>query len=367
LSDDVSQYDTDAVGLLSPLSAPAVATGDFPAGLAVSPDGTSVYVVNEGSFDLSQYDVGAAGELSPKTPAKVAGVAPPFGVAVNPDGKSVYVTDLGAVDAVSQFDVGPDGALLPKDPATVPAGALPLGVAVRPDGRNVYVTNQVGDTVSQYAVGASGLLEPLSPPTVPAGDNPIGVAVSPDGESVYVANSARVASSAGTVLQYDVGAGGTLSPKSPATVAAGALPSEVAVSPDGESVYVTNDAAVNPSVSQYYVGAGGTLSPKSPATVGTGSGPIGIAVSPAGTSVYVTNFGSPFTSGSVSQYDVGAGGTLSPKSPATVAAGAGPAAVVVSPPPRVPTSKEQCKNGGWRNFAQFKNQGQCIALVNHGS
>jgi uncharacterized delta-60 repeat protein len=33
---------------------------------------------------------------------------------------------------------------------------------------------------------------------------------------------------------------------------------------------------------------------------------------------------------------------------------------------RIPTSKDQCKNGGWRNFPQFKNQGQCIVFVNHG-
>jgi hypothetical protein len=32
-----------------------------------------------------------------------------------------------------------------------------------------------------------------------------------------------------------------------------------------------------------------------------------------------------------------------------------------------PTTINQCKNGGWRNFPQFKNQGQCIAFVNHGS
>jgi hypothetical protein len=30
-----------------------------------------------------------------------------------------------------------------------------------------------------------------------------------------------------------------------------------------------------------------------------------------------------------------------------------------------PASKEECKKGGWRNFPQFKNQGQCIAFVNH--
>jgi hypothetical protein len=34
--------------------------------------------------------------------------------------------------------------------------------------------------------------------------------------------------------------------------------------------------------------------------------------------------------------------------------------------PPVPTSKAQCRNGGWRNFPQFKNQGQCIAFVNYG-
>jgi hypothetical protein len=31
-----------------------------------------------------------------------------------------------------------------------------------------------------------------------------------------------------------------------------------------------------------------------------------------------------------------------------------------------PTSIDQCKNGGWRNFPQFKNQGQCITFVTHG-
>jgi hypothetical protein len=36
--------------------------------------------------------------------------------------------------------------------------------------------------------------------------------------------------------------------------------------------------------------------------------------------------------------------------------------VVVDAQPS-PTSKAQCKNGGWRNFAGFTNQGQCVAFV----
>lgn len=31
-----------------------------------------------------------------------------------------------------------------------------------------------------------------------------------------------------------------------------------------------------------------------------------------------------------------------------------------------PTSRDQCKKGGWKTFPQFKNQGRCIAFVNHG-
>jgi hypothetical protein len=38
-------------------------------------------------------------------------------------------------------------------------------------------------------------------------------------------------------------------------------------------------------------------------------------------------------------------------------------AVVFDAPP-LPTSKEQCKDGGWKQFG-FKNQGQCIAFVQH--
>jgi hypothetical protein len=32
-----------------------------------------------------------------------------------------------------------------------------------------------------------------------------------------------------------------------------------------------------------------------------------------------------------------------------------------------PTSKDQCKHGGWQTFnnPSFKNQGQCVAYVNH--
>jgi hypothetical protein len=37
----------------------------------------------------------------------------------------------------------------------------------------------------------------------------------------------------------------------------------------------------------------------------------------------------------------------------------------LSPP--LPSSKEQCKNGGWKTFGVFKNQGDCVSFVATGA
>jgi len=33
------------------------------------------------------------------------------------------------------------------------------------------------------------------------------------------------------------------------------------------------------------------------------------------------------------------------------------------PPPNLPTTTEQCFNGGWQTFKVFKNQGDCVSFV----
>jgi hypothetical protein len=39
--------------------------------------------------------------------------------------------------------------------------------------------------------------------------------------------------------------------------------------------------------------------------------------------------------------------------------------IVVTDAQPLPTSKDQCKSGGWRRFPQFKNQGACVSFVAH--
>jgi hypothetical protein len=40
--------------------------------------------------------------------------------------------------------------------------------------------------------------------------------------------------------------------------------------------------------------------------------------------------------------------------------------LVVTDAPPLPTSKDQCRNGGWRNFPGFKNEGVCVSFVATG-
>jgi DNA-binding beta-propeller fold protein YncE len=272
----------------------------------------------------------------------------------------VYVSDLAGFGSILQYSVGPTGALTPKSPpsvATVPYGGTRL--AVSPDGRSLYATG--AGAVVQYTIGADGTLSPKSPPAVSVNGDEftelVDVAVSPDGRSVYVTDAESLVGVPGRLLQFSAGADGTLSPKSPPSVTAGMDPFDLAISPDGGSVYAT-DSGFAGRVLEFTAGAGGALTPKTPAAVSAGTYPLGIAASADGSSVYAANAGDD----TVSQYAVGAGGGLTTRSPATVPAGDNPIEIAVTPGTRVPATKEQCKNGGWKRFG-FENQGQCVAFV----
>jgi PKD domain len=84
---------------------------------------------------VAQFDIGAGGLLAPNTPPSVPSGSSPWGVAISPDGRSLYVNNYGGpAGAVSQFDIGPAGLLSPKNPASVQAGDSPyVGVVVSPD------------------------------------------------------------------------------------------------------------------------------------------------------------------------------------------------------------------------------------------
>ena len=291
-ANNLGQFAIGSHGSLSALAPPTIATGSGPAGVAVSPDGKSVYASNGGESTVSQYDVDpATGALKPKSPATVpsGGSFIHVGVVVTPDGRSAYVTNCDE-NSVSQYDVNPaTGALGAKSPAAVAAGKCPLGIAVTPDSKSAYVVNEQGESVSQYDINpTTGALTPKSPETVSAGFGVSGIAVAPNGTSAY-------ASGASGVWQYDINpATGLLSAKSPANVSGPVgggtdFSTPIVVAPSGKSVYASSGAAVRPEIFQYDVSKiTGNLTPKTPAAVSTELQPSNLAITRDGKTLYVT-------------------------------------------------------------------------------
>ena len=127
----------------------SIAVGANPVRVAVSPDGSSVWVANIGGNSVSQIDTATSTVVGSTT----VGVSP-VGVAVSPDGKSVWVTNYGD-GTVSQIDTATSTVV-----GSTTVGAGPIGVAVGPDGSSVWVTNYGSSTVSRIIF--------ISPPQSPS-------------------------------------------------------------------------------------------------------------------------------------------------------------------------------------------------------
>ncbi len=151
-SGTITQFSIDASsGDLAPKAQP-VGAGSQPRGILAAAG--HVYVTNLSSNTITQYAADGAGALSELAPA-VAAPRNPFGLALAPDGKSLYVAGFGDA-TVGQYDVAADGSLAVKaDPA--PANFRPQAVvAVKPRDEQAPTIDLVTPAEgAQYEQGAA--------------------------------------------------------------------------------------------------------------------------------------------------------------------------------------------------------------------
>ncbi|HOD35390.1 MAG TPA: beta-propeller fold lactonase family protein [Syntrophales bacterium] len=143
------------------------------------------------------------------------------------------------------------------------------------------------------------------------------IAVSP-GASVVPASGVVQDFSGGPVTYTVTAQDGTTTKDYTMTVTAASAPTP-------KYAYVANQDSHN--VSQFTIGADGSLAPMATPTVGAGFIPVAITVDPSGRFTYVANY----VSNTVSQYTIDADGSLTPMAVPTVDTGSGPAAVTVDP------------------------------------
>ena len=209
----------------------------------------------------------------------------PFAVAITPDLTKVYVTSLDAWSTCGPrtgvFVIDTASNALEGNPIEV--GCEPTRIAIAPNGKHAYVANTFSGTVSVIDTAANAVSA-----TIPVPSALEGIAISPEGQRVYVTSRAGqdamvvIDTGTNTILDTVTGVGGA--------------PGGIAVSPDGRLVFVTNEhmwgtVTVIDSVTSLVV-----------STIAVGDWPSAVALTPDGTRAYVTNGGG----GTVSVIDTAA-------------------------------------------------------------
>jgi YVTN family beta-propeller protein len=275
----VANFTDGTVSVINTATNSAVATIPVPNGavaVAVTPDGTRAYVVGNGV--VSVIDTATNTVVGSPIPVGSFRFGLLVGIAITPNGSSVYVANGGS-GTVSVIDTASNTVV-----DTISVGTTPSGIAITPDGTHAYVVdsnvgaaNGVTSKVFVIDIATNAVVG-----TIPVGSVPVGIAITPDGTHAYVGNS-----ESGSISVIDIATNTVVD-----TISEEFGPVAVAITPDGTHVYVVNvflDTAQSVSVidtaSNTFVG--------SPIPVGDtlGSSLMGLAVTPDGTGVYVVNSG----------------------------------------------------------------------------
>jgi len=198
-----------------------------PTAVVASKDGKTLFVANVDSKQLALVDV-ASGEVGKRLDIPGEG----SGVAISPDGSTVYATCAGPKSTVCLVDVK-SGELT----GSIPAGHTAVAPVPSPDGKTLYVCNRFDNDVS--------VIDPETKretARIPVTREPIAAAITPDGKTLFVGNHISTDRADG----FDVAAVVTAIDTESNTAETIRLPNGatgvngVCVSPDGKFAYAVH-------------------------------------------------------------------------------------------------------------------------------
>lgn len=231
----------------------AVKLPDMPSGLAITPDGRTVYVLDGDNLVIP---------INAATRRKGKAIRVPSGVDVlvmAPNGKTLYVASSVAVTPIS---VATNTAGKPIVVAKQPDG--PIALAVTPDSKTVYAV----DAFTVVPVSAGKARKPI-----PTGGNYVQMLITPNGKTGYVLGGVNTVTAINTVTNK----AGKTTPVGPV----GVQPEAMAITPDGKTVYVVNYG--NNTVVPVSTATG-----KAGRAIKVGAYPLFIAITPNGKTAYVS-------------------------------------------------------------------------------
>jgi len=150
----------------------AIFAGTEPFGVALTPNGKTLYVANDGgAFGFATNSFIQTQSLSTTHFSS--------GLAVSPNGKGLYVVASADPGLISVFETAGAGKFV----TNIDVGNDPIDVAFTPNGKTAYVTNSFDSTVSVIDVKTNSTGSPIT-----GLDHPYGINITPNGETAYVLN-----------------------------------------------------------------------------------------------------------------------------------------------------------------------------------
>jgi 6-phosphogluconolactonase (cycloisomerase 2 family) len=267
----------------SPSSPPNVFnTQAGPVAMAITPNGSFLYVLNQVGGNISAFTIDpSTGNLTVIPPPTPSGgpTPPPFfvtpvapkSIAVSPDGTTLFVASPSQ-HSITAFAIDSKGVLTqPNPPLVLGATVTPAFVMTEPTGHFVYAADSTNNTVLGFSIGSGGSLTPLNGSPFAVGAQPAAIATTPNGALLFVANQGSNNVSA-FVIDAHTGALGAVSGSPFASGGRG--PSYLAAT--GTFLYVaesgTNDVAA------LAIGTNGALTPVAGSPFNVATQPIWVAL-----------------------------------------------------------------------------------------
>jgi len=296
----VNVYWVDSeTGVLKQIPDSPYPAGRNPVGIAMAPNGLTLYVINHDDNTVESFGIGTDAKLYPQHNYTTPG-SEPVAIGINAAGTFLFVvdyyqpvyTDLNpGPGAIIVYPINSDGSLGAAVAQTLPSGATasyypiettPSAISVLPNGGEIFVTDELltavnGGKVGQgaveaLAVSSSGVIAPVTGSPYPSGTTPSALSTDPAGGYLYVADSTE-----NQLTIYPISSNGALATASPAVAATGTFPDSLTFDATGKYLYVANRNSNN---IQSYAITAGTGVPVPSGSYATGPYPQCVIVDP---------------------------------------------------------------------------------------
>lgn len=244
--DSVAVFDVDgSTGALRPVPGSPFAAGATRCfGIAVSPDGSRVFVASYATSSVAVLAVDAGGALSPLpgSPFALSAGGGPDSLQLTPDGRFLYVNleDLQAMDVLS---VAADGSLsrIEGSPFPYAGGSFVYSIRLDPLGRFAYVPDSAQERIAVYRLDPStGVPAEIAGSPFPAAGMVHGLAFAPDSRRLFATTDDPQA----RIHVFDAGEDGSLVASEGSPFFSGLTDTaSIEVSADGTRLYVLDEAS----------------------------------------------------------------------------------------------------------------------------